>query len=52
MDIESLGLVEALATSCESSSGKRGQFVMHHGCLSELLGPHPPRLTTLFPVLF
>jgi hypothetical protein len=33
------------------SSGQRGQFVLHHGCLSELLGPHPPRLTTLFPVL-
>jgi hypothetical protein len=28
------------------SSGQRGQFVLHHGCLSELLGPHPPRLTT------
>jgi hypothetical protein len=27
-------------------SGKRGQSVLHHGCLSELLGPHPPRLTT------
>ena len=33
------------------SSGQRGQFVLHHGCLSELLGPNPPRLTTLFPVL-
>ena len=30
----------------KSSSGQRGQFVLHHGCLSELLGPHPPRLTT------
>ena len=34
-----------------SRSGKRGQFVLHYGCPSELLGPHPPRFTTLFPVL-
>ena len=33
------------------SSGQRGQFLVHHGCSSEPLGPHPPRFTTLFPVL-
>jgi hypothetical protein len=42
-----------LMSSCVygiSCYGKRGQFVMHHGYLSELLGPHPPRFTTPFPV--
>jgi hypothetical protein len=29
-----------------SSSGQRDQFLLHHGCSSEPLGPHPPRFTT------
>ena len=28
------------------SSGQRGQFLVHHGCSSEPLGPHSPRFTT------
>ena len=34
--------------SCvQFSSGKRGQFLVHHGYSSEPLGPHPPRFTTI-----
>ena len=32
-----------------SSSAKRGQFLVHHGCSLEPLGPHPPTIHYTLP---